>query len=61
MLFTLYFLYLGNVPYPVAYNNHTLFFRGALVLDLVINYLVNSAGMGNADRIILMGGSGKST
>ena len=52
---------IGNVPHPVTYRNRTLFFRGALVLDLVIHYLVNSAGMGNADRIILTGESGKLT
>ncbi|XP_072050986.1 uncharacterized protein [Amphiura filiformis] len=47
----------GNVPNPVEHKNQTLYFRGALVLDLVFNFLVQSGGMGDADRIILTGSS----
>ncbi|XP_072050981.1 uncharacterized protein [Amphiura filiformis] len=47
----------GNVSDPVVHKDQTLYFRGALVLDLVINFLLQSEGMGDADRIILTGSS----
>ena len=49
----------GNVSHPVVFRNKNLYFRGALILDLVINYLVQSAGMKDAQRVILYGYSGR--
>ena len=41
------------------YNKTNIFYRGVRVLDAVINYLLQSAGMAQANRIILSGASGK--
>ena len=43
---------------PVTYNGTELYFRGSLILDLVINYVLQSEGMKDADKIILSGNSG---
>ncbi|XP_022110445.1 pectin acetylesterase 11-like [Acanthaster planci] len=42
---------------PVSYNNTKIYYRGARVLDAVVNYLLQSAGLEQAERILLSGES----
>ena len=49
----------GNREQPVMYNNTKMYYRGARVLHAVVNYLLRSAGLVDAERVIFGGDSGK--
>ncbi|XP_038052705.1 pectin acetylesterase 11-like [Patiria miniata] len=47
----------GDREDPINYNNTKMYYRGSRVLDAVISYLLQSAGLQRADRVILSGAS----
>ncbi len=58
-VFAVFFLSLGNKEEPVKYNNSSVYYRGARVLDLVMAYLMKMTGLRVAEKVILCGVSGK--
>ncbi|XP_038053009.1 pectin acetylesterase 11-like [Patiria miniata] len=47
----------GDREDPVTHSNTKMYYRGSRVLDAIISYLLQSAGLQRADRVILSGAS----